>query len=222
MIGTLSPCGTVSLLPTLTAALWCAASAGQAPTPAASPGGERGWLNARDCGASGSEFGTTAAATAGSKEIVVAEVGDFRAGQGVMLSECNPRYVKNVVWGPRQIITWEKPLENRAEIRGYDGTQGDWVVLFLDVPKGSKTFRWSEDFARSWKPTVAITGDWQPLRDGLEIRFNPHDWEQGYTVVFAARGQLETVIEKLEGNVVTLRDAPARCCGTATTRDCRR
>ena len=220
MIGTLSPCGTVSLLPTLTAALWCAASAGQAPTPAASPGGERGWLNARDCGASGSEFGTTAAATAGSKEIVVAEVGDFRAGQGVMLSECNPRYVKNVVWGPRQIITWEKPLENRAEIRGYDGTQGDWVVLFLDVPKGSKTFRWSEDFARSWKPTVAITGDWQPLRDGLEIRFNPHDWEQGYTVVFAARGQLETVIEKLEGNVVTLRDAPARTVKAAMLRHC--
>lgn len=220
MLNSFSPCGAISMLPALTAALCCAASAAQEPTPLAGARTDAGWLNARDGGASGSGFETTAAATAGSREITAAAVGDFCVGQGVMLSECSPRIVKRVIWGPRQATGWERPLEDRAELRGYDGTQGDWVVLFLDIPKGTRTFRWSEDFARSWQPTVPITGDWQPLRDGLEVRFNPHDWEQGYTVVFAARGQLETVIEKIEGNVITLRDAATRTAQAATLGHC--
>ena len=47
--------------------------------------------------------------------------------------------------------------------------------------------------------TVPMTGDWQPLRDGIEVRFNDFEWEKGYTVVFAARSQLVTRIEKVEG-----------------------
>ena len=212
--------GIVSLLPALTVSCCCTVGAGQEPAPGDRPGDASGWLNARECGASGSEYGTTAATTAGSRDIVVADVGDFRVGNGVMVSECNPRYVKHVIWGPRNTIGWEKPLGDKAQIRGYDGTQGDWVVLMLDVPQGSTTFRWSEDFARSWHPTVPITGDWQPLRDGMEVRFNPHDWEHGYTVVFAARGQLVTVIENIQGHVVTLRDAPTRAAAAAALRHC--
>ena len=49
-----------------------------------------GWLNAKDFGASGSPFQTTAAVTAGSKQITVAEVGDFNIGQGVL--------PKNSIW----------------------------------------------------------------------------------------------------------------------------
>ena len=43
---------------------------------------DKGWLNARDCGASGSTFQTTAVTKNGSKQITVADVGDFRVGHG--------------------------------------------------------------------------------------------------------------------------------------------
>ena len=183
-------------------------------------GGGRGRLNARDFGASGSEFTTTASTEAGSNKIVVKDVGDFKAGQGVMLSKCNPHYVIEAIWGPRDVTGWARKLGDKAEIRGYDGTQGDWIVLMLDVPKGTRAFRWTGDMARTWKPTVPITGDWQLLRDGIEVRFNRNDWEKGYTVVFAARGQLVTAIEKIEGNTITLRDAPTRSVKDARVRHC--
>ena len=179
-----------------------------------------GWLNARDFGASGSEYSTTAATTTGANVITVTDIGDFEVGQGVMLSECNPRLANSSLWGPRHVVAMGQPLKDKAEIRGYDGTQGDWLVLLLDVPEGTTSFRWSEDLARTWQPTVPITGDWQPLRDGLEVRFNKHDWGKGYTVALSARGQLVTVIEKVEGKVVTLRDAPTRTVGAAVLRHC--
>lgn len=184
------------------------------------PGIRELWLNARDCGASGSEYSTTASTTKGEKAIMVKNVGDFQVGQGVMLSKANPRIVLQQIWGPRHKVAWGKPPKGKAEIRGYDGSQGDWLVLLLDVAEGSRTFRWSEDLARTWNKTVPITGDWQPLRDGLEVRFNEHTWEKGYTVAFGARGQLVTSIEKIEGNTITLRDAPTRTAGDADLQHC--
>ena len=195
----------------------CAAPALLAAQTSARP---TAWLDVRDCGASGSDFSTTASATRGSKAITVAHVGDFKAGQGVMLSECNPRITKQTIWGPRHVVVMGRPLKGKAEIQGYDGSQGDWLVLLLDVPEGTTAFRWSEDIARTWSPTVPITGDWQPLRDGIEVRFAKHDWEKGYTVAFTARGQLVTAIEKIEGNVVTLRGAPTRTVSAAALRHC--
>ena len=177
-------------------------------------------LDVRTCGASGSDFSTKASTTKGSKTITVADVGDFKVGQGVMLSESNPRITKQTIWGPRHVVVMGRPLKGKAEIQGYDGSQGDWLVLLLDVPEGTTSFRWSEDIARSWSPTVPITGEWQPLRDGIKVRFGKHDWEKGYTVAFTARGQLVTVIEKIEGQVVTLRDAPKRTVSSAVLRHC--
>ncbi len=188
-----------------------------AETAPADPGT---WLHVRDYGASGSEYETTAVTTAGSKQITVKNPGDFSAGQGVMVSKCNPRITKREIWGPRGKVAWGRPLKDMAEFRGYNGDQGDWLVLVLDVAQGSKSFRWSEDLCRTWRPEVAISGDWQPLRDGMEVRFNPFEWETGNTVVFAARGQLVTTIEKIEGNVVTLRDAPTRSAPDAVVRHC--
>ncbi len=212
------PKSSVTIFPTLLSVVLLSLTA---PAYAQEPAGAASnWLDARACGASGSEFSTTASATAGAKEVRVAEVGDFQAGQGVMLSECNPRCTRETLWGPRHKVVMGRPLEKKAEIRGYDGSQGDWLVLLLDVAEGSKSFRWSEDRARTWQPTVPITGDWQPLRDGLEVRFNEHEWEKGYTVHFTLRGQLVTVIEKIEGNQVTLRDTPTRTVEAATMRHC--
>ena len=178
------------------------------------------WLNVRDCGASGSEYSTTAATTKGEKTITVAEIGDFQVGQGVMLSKAAPRIVLQQIWGPRHKVAWGKPPKGKVELRGYDGSQGDWLVLVLDVAENARTFRWSEDLARTWNETVPLSGDWQPLRDGLEVRFNEHTWEKGYTVAFGARGQLVTRIEKIEGNTITLRNAPTRTATGADLRHC--
>lgn len=178
------------------------------------------WLNARDCGASGSEYATTASITQGEKTITVAAPGDFQVGQGVMLSQAAPRIVLSQVWGPRHEVAWGRTPKGEVDIRGYDGSQGDWLVLVLDVAENSRTFRWSEDLARSWHETVPISGDWQPLRDGLEVRFNEFAWEKGYTVAFGARGQLVTRIERIEGNVITLRDAPTRTAANADLKHC--
>ncbi len=178
------------------------------------------FLDARECGASGSEFSTTAATEKGLTNITVADPGDFQVGQGIMLSQCNPRCTRQTIWGPRHVVVMGRPLENKVEIRGYDGTQGDWLVLLLDVPEGTRSFRWSEDLARTWTEPAAINGDWQPLRDGIEVRFNEHDWEKGYTVHFSLRGQLVTAIDKIEGKVLTLRDAPTRTVPAAALRHC--
>ena len=178
------------------------------------------WLNVRDCGASGSQFETTAATTAGSKQITIANAGDFQVGQGVMLSNCNPRSTMQTLWGPTGVVAWGVALGGKAELRGYDGSQGDWLVLVLDVAKGSTSFRWTEDLARTWRPAVPITGGWQPIRDGIEVRFNKFAWEQGYTVVFANRCQLVTAVEKIEKNTITLRDAPKRTVRGAILRHC--
>ena len=117
-------------------------AAGAAAADARSPGD---WLDVRDRGASGSQFETAAVTAAGSKQITVANRGDFQLGQGVMLSRCNPRLTTQTLWGPTGVVAWGQKLCGKAEIRGYDGSQGDWLVLILDVAKGSKSFRWTED-----------------------------------------------------------------------------
>ncbi|MEW6354977.1 MAG: right-handed parallel beta-helix repeat-containing protein [Planctomycetota bacterium] len=209
--------GTLSFTSIVLAAVWLGACLCAAAVAAGEPAG---WVNARDCGASGSQFETAAETTAGSKQIVVKNMGDFQVGQGVMISKCNPHYTLDTIWGPRGLVIWGKKIQGQAEIRGYNGDQGDWVVLVLDVGQGSKDVRWSEDLARTWHPDVPITGDWQPIRDGIEVKFNKFEWEKGYTVVFSARGQLVSVIEKIEGNTILLRDAPTRTAKDAVLRHC--
>ena len=168
------------------------------------------WLNVRDCGASGSKFETPAATTDGSKQITVKDVGDFKVGQGVMVSKCNIHYSQKSLWGPRSKYAVSRPLKDEAEVRGYDGTAGSWVVYIVDVEAGKQAFRWTDDLGRTWHPAVPITHDWQPLSDKTEVRLGQLDWESGYTVVITARDQLMSVIEKIEGNVLTLRDAANR------------
>ena len=83
------------------------------------------------------------------EQVVVKDAGDFKVGQGVMLSKCNPHYTLQMLWGPTGAIAWGGKLNGKAEIRGYDGSQGDWVVLVLNLAKGSTAFRWSDDLART-------------------------------------------------------------------------
>ncbi|MCX6985556.1 MAG: hypothetical protein NT118_12535, partial [Lentisphaerae bacterium] len=180
---------------------------------------ESGWLNVRDCGASGSKFETVAATAEGSKKITVANVGDFRIGQGVMVSKCNIRYTQTKLWGTGERYYNNKPVENSFEVRGYNGMAGSWVVYVLDIePSQSPAFRWTGDLGRTWHPNVPITHDWQPLGNGVEVRLNQRDWESGYVAAFGVRDQLISRIEKIEGNVLTLKDSANRTVIDAVVR----
>jgi hypothetical protein len=166
-------------------------------------------------------FETTAAATAGSKQITVAEVGDFRVGQGVMASKCNP-HCERCILKPPENPYGSDPLGDAAELRGYDGSSGSWLVFLVEVNGADPlTFRWSDDMARTWKGTqVPVTFDWQPLCSGVEIKFKKQAWQPGNMVTFHARDQLATKIEKIEGNVLTLAHAATRTAKDAVLRHC--
>ena len=180
---------------------------------------EYGWLNVRDCGASGSEFKTTAATVSGSQKITLADPGDFKVGQGVMVSKCNIRYEKIQMWGTGLPYLNRKPVENSVEIRGYDGTAGSWMVYVIDIkPSAKPAFRWTDDLSHTWQPEVPITHDWQTLSGGVEIKLNQRDWEAGYVIAFGARDQLISRIEKIEGNVLTLQDEANKTVSDAVVR----
>jgi hypothetical protein len=117
-------------------------------------------VNARDVGASGSKFETTAATTADSQQIVVASLGDFKVGQGVMISKCHPHFEHCILKAPDNPFG-EPPLGDAAELRGYDGTGGGWTVFLVEINNVNPlTFRWSDDMARTWKGTkVPVTFD---------------------------------------------------------------
>lgn len=180
------------------------------------------WLNVRDFRASGSSYSTGAVTTAGSHQITVKDVGDFAVGQGVMISRCNVQYSAKTLWGPRKAYESRRPLKDELEVRGYDGAAGSWFVYAVDVapaaPGVTPTFRWSDDIGRTWKQGGPVDDQWHALSGGTEIRFGKHEWSEGYTVTFNARDQLRTRIEKIEGNVLTLRDTPNRSATDAVVR----
>ena len=180
------------------------------------------WVNVKEYAASGSKFETTASTTAGSKQIVVKDVGDFGVGQGVMVSKCHPHYTKAYLRGPGSFYSKPVPLDGVAELRGFDGSGGDWLVFVLDTD-GDKplSFRWSDDLALTWKGKgVPITWDWQKLSGGLEIKFLKRDLQLGHGVTFSARTQLVTAVEKIDGKTLWLRDAPTKSVTNALVQHC--
>ena len=175
------------------------------------------WLNVKDCGASGSRFETRASATAGSKQVTVADVGDFAVGQGVIVSKCNVHYPRARLWAA---MYDRKPLGDAMEIRGYDGSGGGWLAFVIDIQTETPpTFRWSDDVGKTWKGTrVAITHNWQRLCAGVEVRFGKREWKPGNVVTFDARDGLVSTIEKIEGKVLTLKHAASQTVTDAVVR----
>ena len=172
-----------------------------------------GFFNACDFGVSGSRTEVTGHAQAGSRTILLDEPGDFRAGQGVTLTGCNIHTIQATLWGPHALYTAARNMEGEVEYRGYDGSQGSWCVWMLDVdPACPEVFRWTDDFGRTWHEGVPITFDWQPLTGGIEVRFRPFEWEQGWTAVISACDLLTTEIEAVDGLTLTLRDPANRSC----------
>ena len=193
---------------------------GQIPErPAAA---SNGWLNVVELGASGSEFTTTAQTKAGSAQITVKDPGDFRVGQGVMVSRCNIHFTGKDLWGPEEPYSHHGPLGDAIEIRGYDGACGSWIGYVLDIDgEGPLTFRWSDDLTRTWKgKKTPVTYDWQPLSQNIEVKFNRRDLKPGNFVTFSARDQLVSTIEKIEGSVLTLKHPANRTAADAVVRHC--
>ncbi|MEI6502191.1 MAG: hypothetical protein WCP21_14340, partial [Armatimonadota bacterium] len=150
------------------------------------------------------------------------DAGDFEVGQGVMVSRCNVQYSAKTLWGPKKTYEAQRPLKDEVEMRGYDGAAGSWFVYVIDVAPVTagtpSSFRWSDDLGRTWKQGGPVNDQWQALSGGTEIRFGKLDWEAGWTVTFNARDQLLTRIEKIAGNVLTLRDTPNRTATDAVVR----
>jgi len=180
------------------------------------------WLNVKDLGASGSEFETTAETTAGSKQITVKDVGDFKVRQEVMIDGCNPHYPDALIRGPGAPYRNPKKLGDEVELRGFDGSAGKWLVFLLAIDGADPlTFRWSDDMAKTWSGTkVPVTQEWVDLSGGVQIRFKKTDWQMGHVIQFAARAQLVTTIEKVEGNTFWLKDAPNQTVKAAPVRHC--
>jgi len=184
-----------------------------------------GFLNARDYGASGSEYKAIANATAGSKVFILNNVGDFKVGDEVYLPDSNVNLLAKHIFdrkdmSPRNRRPWRfvrKIEDDKVEIRGYDGSQGDWVTYFFDIyPEAPDTFRWSKNYGRTWQEDVPLkTGEWTPLGDGIEVKIN--DFEErawGATATFVYTSRLFATIEKIEGNAVTLTEAANKTCVT--------
>ncbi len=160
-------------------------------------------------GASGSAFETAAETVAGSNVVVLEEVGDFQVGQQVAVSKCNPHVCDLHIWEMGK--PWggdTSPEAQQVEVRGYDGSLGNWTVYMLDFAgTAPPTFRWSDDLALTWKESkVPVTGDWQKLSGGVEVKFGSRDWTTPCLVTFSGRDQLISTILKIEGNKVTLTD----------------
>ncbi len=181
-----------------------------------------GWLNVRDFGATGSSFETRATTTAGSPQVEVAELGDLAVGQAVIVSRCHIRYARPTIWGPAEPYSSAKPIKDQVEFRGYDGSAGSWVTYLLEIDGANPlTLRWSDDLARTWKATkVPVTGDWQKLSGGVEVRLNKHDWQPGHMITFSARDQLTARIRQIDGRKLTLDQPANRSATDAVLRHC--
>ncbi len=172
-----------------------------------------GWLDAKEYGASGSGA-EVACRFDGTNKIIVDGPADFKVGQHVSVVGATTRYLPpDILYGP-----WLDPkvyveFDGQYEFRGYTGLDDQsWTVYFIDVPAGrSDFFHWSDDMGRHWHRNVPRKdNEWYTLSGGQQIKFNPYSWEKGYTFGFSARTDLCTVIEAIDGNVITLRDSATR------------
>ncbi len=164
-------------------------------------------LNVRDFGVSGSAFETLADTAADSPIITVQDVGDFQVGHEVSVFKCNPHFADGLVW---DVASGNRvaDFQDQVELRGYDGSSGDRAAYILDF-KGEDppSFRWSDDLGQTWKVPIQVTGDWQELNAGIEVKLrNAEFWSKPRLVSFSARDHLLSRIVNIDGRTLTLAD----------------
>lgn len=175
-------------------------------------------IRATDLGASGSESETTAIAAAGANKFLVENPGDFRAGHEVLVSRCHPHFCCCYI-SPVENPYIERQLQDEVELRGYDGSAGDWLIFLMEIDSGGPTFRWRRLQAAEWEGQfIPLTGGWQSLADGVEVRFGKRDWRPGEVVSFHARDTLFSRVKAIKGKTLILSDAASRSVDNAVVR----
>lgn len=164
-----------------------------------------GYLNAKDFGACGSKFETTAHTTENSNVVVLDDIGDFEVGQEIKIKGALPRHECFRLFGPNGVHFLNRDIVDEIKIRGWNGNNGDHVPYIIDIPKESNNhFRWTDDLGRTWHEDVKMTFGWQPISSGLEVSFSDFEWEKGWIVVFVMRSSLVARITEIEGNTITI------------------
>ncbi len=180
-----------------------------------------GWVEARSCGASGSDFQCRAITRAGSAELEVDDPGDFQVGQEVTVSGCRIHYY-GTVYNDREPYYGRnlKPLGEEIEVRGLD--QGiAWQTFLLHITDSHPTrFSWmtvapehqrkattQPILKRHWawnREQVPVTAKWVPLSDGVSIRFRKKNWLPGQCIALHARNRLLARILAIRGKTIVL------------------
>lgn len=169
------------------------------------------FVNARDFGASGSLFETSAETLAGSNVITVDDIGDFAVGQEVLLTRGNRRHVSEVIFdrkdtSPINRRPWKhgKPLEGRVELIGC--ADEEWITYIIDFdPATPSVLRWTKDYGRTWYENVPITEGEIDLDGKVSLKVNDFpEREWGATAVIVSSGRLVADIERIEGNRIYL------------------
>lgn len=163
-------------------------------------------LNVRDYGVSGSSFETTASTTAGSSSISVKDVGDFEVGAEIAVFNCKPHFTNGLVWDASGNDHREVNFNDQVELRGYDGSAGDRASYILDFSGESPpSFRWSNNLGQRWKEPIQVTGDWQKLTAGIEVKLpNKEFWTKPRLVSFTARNHLISQIIEIGDRTLKL------------------
>jgi len=180
------------------------------------------YINARDFGASGSSFETVGHTVAGSDRIVLDDIGDFEVGQQIKMSDVLPRCTCFCYFDPPPSRKITRQAGNEVEFRGWDGSNGDHVVYYLDIdPTNTSVCRWSDDQGRSWHNDLTAPSDheWHLLSGGLEIRFGDFE-NKGGVFVIVMQASLTAEILAIDGNTITVDNAPQKTAvGTVVHSD---
>lgn len=192
-------------------------------------------IDARSCGASGSEFQATGAIRTGTNEITVQDVGDFQPGQWVSVSGCCVHYYGTLYNAAEPYFAKnQRPLADEIELRGLDEGKA-WQTFLVHFEKADPVaFRWMAiDPARQtlathhpilhrhwdWQGRGApISGEWVTLLDGVQMRFRRRDWTPGESIAFHARNRLLAQITAIRGNTLVLSERANRNAPNALVR----
>lgn len=182
-----------------------------------------GWINASEHDASGSEFQSIGKTRTGSNEIAVGDIGDFKVGQGVTVSNCNLHYYGMLYNAAEPYLAKnQKTLGDEMEFRGLDENKA-WQTFVIHFEKTEPvTFSWmavdsalqrdisdhpqySQAYKWCWQgKKLPINNEWFTLADGVQARFKKLDWQPGESVSFHARNRLIAQITGVKGRTLVL------------------
>ncbi len=175
-----------------------------------------GYLNAADFGVVSSNFETEATLCAGSACVELADIGDFKVGDKIRFSQGAPRCdcLKILQNNVTMRTEFAYSADEVVELRGWEGKNGSHVPYILDIEKDDpNAFRFTDDLGRHWHEGIKITGAWQELSGGLQIRFKPIERDRGFSLGIVMRAFFTATVKAIEGNRVTLDRAPQASAG---------